>query len=320
MKLASTAISAVALLTAFGMPAAGQDDLSMTYIIWTESSNAAWAPVLRGVEEAAAHAGVNVDVQYGDSDPALQADIMETAVVNDVDCVAASLFVEDAFASPIEALTENGILFLAYNINDPLANANAMHPTFIGQDLEEAGYIIGKRALEQGLIEPGHNVFFPVEYPESTYAQLRFDGVMRAWAEAGITADDITYERLGTTASFEEALPRMVQYLIGHPETDLIVSLGGTPVGVAAQAAEEAGLDVIPNLGFDVNYRIIQSIDAGTTDSIVDQGHYMQGFMPVLSCALWKKYGIVPSSMNTGLAVVDQTNLSYLVEWEGQYR
>lgn len=315
---AGIALAVVAAIPSYSQAKDCPDDpVRITHIIWTESSNAAWAPMIRGVEEAAEYTCADVDIQYGDADPEKQNSIMQAAIANEVDAVTGSLFVSDAFIDSIRQMTEAGILFINNNINDPVANAEAMHPTFVGQDLEEAGYLMGKALIKEYGMKNGDHLFMPVEYPEAAYAQLRHDGVLRAVEEAGL---DVTTERLGTTASFENALPVVTQYLIGHPETDFIISLGGTPGGIAAQAIEEAGLENIPNGTFDINTRVLRAIKEGTTYGTVDQQFYIQGFMPVLWAHLWKQYGIQPSTYYAGNAIVIQSNVHYAEDWSGEYR
>ena len=115
--------------------------------------------------------------------------------------------------------------------------------------------------------------------------------MLRAVAEAGL---EVTTERLGTTASFENALPVVTQYLIGHPETDFVISLGGTPGGIAAQAIEEAGLENIPNGTFDINTRGAPCHQGGQDLRHRGSAVLHPGLMPVLWAHLWKLYGIQP--------------------------
>src|SRR6185312_12424550 len=112
-----------------------------------------------------------------------------------------------------------------------------------------------------------------------------------------------TAETLGTGSGFEEALPKMTQYLLGHRDTKCVISLGGTPTGVAAQAIEQAGLK-IPNGGFDLNKLIIKNLEDGKLVATMDQQPYMQGFLPVMEIANYTRYGLAPFDVNTGLAVV----------------
>ena len=113
-----------------------------------------------------------MDIQYGDADPEKQNSIMQTAIANEVDAVTGSLFVEDAFIDSIRQMTEAGILSSTTISMNPVANGEAMHPTFVGQDLELAGYLMGKAMIKEYGMENGDHIFMPVEYPEAAYASF----------------------------------------------------------------------------------------------------------------------------------------------------
>ena len=85
---AAIALAIVAAIPSYSHAKDCPDDpVRITHIIWTESSNAAWAPMIRGVEEAAEYTCADVDIQYGDADPEKQNSIMQTAIANEVDAV-----------------------------------------------------------------------------------------------------------------------------------------------------------------------------------------------------------------------------------------
>ena len=105
-----------------------------------------------------------------------------------------------------------------------------------------------------------------------------------------------------------------VQYLLGHPETKAIIGLGSTPLTVAPKAIEEAKMQ-IPIGGFDLTLDIIDGIEKGIITATVDQQPYSQGFYAVAQLALYVKYGLYPSDMNTGgLGLVDKTNVAKVKE------
>ena len=67
----------------------------------------------------------------------------------------------------------------------------------------------------------------------------------------------------------------------------------------------------IPLGGFDLTQDIIDGIEKGTITATVDQQPYSQGFYAVAQLALYLKYGLYPSDMNTGgLGLVDKTNVA----------
>jgi simple sugar transport system substrate-binding protein len=291
-----------------------QKPLNITFIIYTEAGNVFWNPALRGVQDAAKAFNANVDIQYADADPVKQNNIIETAIANKVDGIALTIFVPDAFTKNIQKARDAGIGVVAFNIDDPKGAAGSARQAFIGQDLSVAGYTIGKRMVDTFHLGKGDKIFAPVEYPEATYAVKRLEGVKKALDEVGATA-----EAVGTGAGFEEALPKMVQYLIGHPDTKAVISLGGTPTALAPQAISEAKLK-IPSGGFDLNKLLIQGLQSGKIEATLDQQPYNQGYLPVMFLAEYARFGLAPPDVNTGSAIVDKSNVEKVVANTGTYR
>jgi len=118
----------------------------------------------------------------------------------------------------------------------------------------------------------------------------------------------------------EENQNLIAEYLVGNPDTDCIVGLGNVPTSVAPQAAEDAGMDGLPNGGFDVNPRIMENINAGLTTASMDQQPFLQGFLPVMFVALNQRYGVQPSDLNTGVGIVDSSNADVATAYAGTYR
>ena len=92
------------------------------------------------------------------------------------------------------------------------------------------------------------------------------------------------------------------------------------PTSVLPQAAEDAGMEGLPNGGFDVNPRIMENINAGLTTATMDQQPFLQGYLPVMFVALNQRFGIQPSSLNTGVGIVDKTNADLATAYAGTYR
>jgi simple sugar transport system substrate-binding protein len=133
--------------------------------------------------------------------------------------------------------------------------------------------------------------------------------------EVGATTDVV-----GIGFNLADAQTKEVEYLLGHPETKAIVGLGSVPLTVAPNAIQEAGLN-IPLGGFDLTADIIAGIEEGTITATVDQQPYSQGFYAVTQLALYLKYGLYPSDMETGgLGLVDASNVATVKELTGTIR
>jgi len=291
------------------------ESYNFTMIIYGTSGNPFWAKVVSGAKETAAAIGVSVDFQYADNEPEKQNNIIETAIANKVNGIGMIINLDDAYDKTVKAAMDAGIPVVAYNIDDSKGPEGNSRMAFIGQDFKTAGYLITKRLIKKYGINSSDHVVCPVEHPEAVYAEMRFAGVKRALDEVGAS-----YEVLDTAAvSLEDTLNKLTQYLVGHPETDAILAMGGMPMEMAPQAAEEAGMD-IPNAGFDITKTIINNILEGKSLATVDQQPYYQGAYTVMQLYLNNKYGLLPCDINTGGAIIDKGNAAVVLEFADTVR
>ena len=306
-----TAILVVVVPTA----SARQDNFKITLINYTDPSVEFFVPLEQGAKDAAALFGVDMDIQYGNSDPVTQNSLIETAIANKVDGLAVMIQDDTAFDETICNAREAGMAVVSLNVDDSEGAAGNCRMAFMGQDFVATGYLIGQRMITDHGIGAGDLVFAPVEAPEAVYAVQRAEGLKKAMDEVGATT-----EVVGVGFNLADAQTTEVQYLLGHPETKAIVGLGSVPLTVAPAAIGEAGVD-IPIGGFDLTAEIIQGIEDGTITATVDQQPYSQGFYAITQLVLYLKYGLYPSDMDTGgLGLVDASNVAQVKELTGTYR
>jgi simple sugar transport system substrate-binding protein len=307
-------VVSLVLVTATAM-AAPQGQKRITLIIYTSANVEFFAPLVQGANDAAKMAGVNVDIQYGDSNPERQNNLIETAIANKVDGLAVSIPDDNAYDASILEARKAGIPVVSFNVDDSKGAAGNARMAFIGQDFIQTGYLIAKRMIHDYNIKRGDLVFTPVEFPDAVYATLRHEGVQKALDEIGARS-----ELVGTGANPADAQTTEVQYLLGHPETKAMIALGSTPLTVAPKAIQEAGVK-LPLGGFDLTKDIIAGIKNGVIDATVDQQPYSQGFYAVMQLVLYARYGLYPSDMNTGgLGLVDRSNVASVEALTPKYR
>ncbi|WP_138466050.1 substrate-binding domain-containing protein [Poseidonocella sp. HB161398] len=316
--LAGISLSAAIAMAGPAMAADSDNDWSGIDILvlhWSQSSNPFFGPVNAGAEDAAEDQGVRIDIQFGEEDPVVTSNILETAIANGVDAIALGIADDDAYDGILCRAAEAGIVVVSMNIDDSQGREGTCRLAFMGQDFVSAGYVLGQRMIAEHGLGEGDLVFTPVEAPEGTYAVLRHRGVAQAMEEVGATT-----EMLATTNDHGTALNLMTQYLLGHPDTKAVIGLGQTPTSQAGQAIRDAGLD-IPAGGFDISESILADIRDGVLTAAVDQQPYSQGYYAVTQAALAVKYGLFPSEMDTGgMGLVDKANFASAVEWSGRTR
>ena len=291
------------------------EEVDITLVFYSEAGAIFWEPAIKGANEAAEQFNVNLDIQYADVDPVKQNNIIETAIANKVDGIVITIFEDGTFNEAIGKARAAGIGVVVININDTAGTAATNGSLgYVGQDLAASGYLIARTLAKRWGIKAGDHVAAPVEVADLTYAIERYKGVKRALDELGATS-----EMFSSGVVMEQARTSIAQYLIGHPETDAVIAMGGTPTAQAPAAIEDAGMD-IPNGGFDINDTIMHNITAGKTEATIDQQPYYQGFLPILFLANFKRYGLIPGDFNTGLAIVDGSNAEFVSGLSGVYR
>jgi simple sugar transport system substrate-binding protein len=315
-KLVSLLIVLSMVLAFAATTASAQDQpYRITMIIYTGPEVEFFVPVVNGAREAAELWGVDLDVQYGSSDPVTQNNLIETAIANQVDGIAVIIQDDEAFDETVCAATDAGIPVVSFNVDDSEGADGNCRMAFMGQNFVETGYLIGRRMIDEHGLTEGDHVLASVEWCEAVYAVQRHQGLKMALDEEGITS-----ELICTEGNLAEAQTMTVQYLLGHPETNAIVGLGSVNLTVAPAAMREAGMN-IPIGGFDLTADIIEGIEEGTITATVDQQPFSQGFYAITQLVLYLKYGLYPSDMNTGgLGLVDASNVAAVKELTGTVR
>jgi simple sugar transport system substrate-binding protein len=317
MKAKLGTIAAALLLSAslLSTPAFADAKAKITMIIYTAPGLPFFNPLLQGAKDAAAQQDIDLDIQYGNSDQVTQNNLIQTAVANKVAGIAVSIWDDKAFHKNVCDAMSAGIPVVAFNVDNSKGAASSCRQAFIGQDFIDAGYLIGKRLIQEGHIQKGDLVFTPVEFPDAVYATLRHAGVQKALDEVGAKS-----EIVGTGGDLSAVRTTMVQYLIGHPDTKAILALGLQPLIEALPALKAAKMN-LPVAGFDVSSEVLDAIKSGKIIATVDQQPYSQGFYAVTELALEIKYGLFPANIKTGgEGLVDKTNYEPAVKYAGKYR
>jgi simple sugar transport system substrate-binding protein len=287
---------------------------TILFEIQSTPSDSFFVSVVNGAKAAAAIAGLKLQIQYASNDDTTEYTQVNTAMASNVAGIAVSI--PDAGLNKVvcSARAQN-IPVVAFNIDGATGQGASCVQAFVGQDFVHSGELIAQRMISLGQIKPGAHVFCPVETPTEVYAVERYAGVKQALQSIGATC-----EELGVGVDYGPAKSTMVSYLLGHPQTSAIIALGHTPLDQAPAAIKQANRN-IPIGGFDVTSDILQAIKSGTITATVDQQPYIQGFQSVMELALYMKYGISPSNINTSDgALIDKNNVDQVVSLVPNFR
>jgi simple sugar transport system substrate-binding protein len=291
------------------------DKIDVTLIVHCCLGNAFWEPLLKGANEAAEKFGVNLDVQNAEFDPARQVNYIEQAIANKQNAIIPMIAAPEAMTEPLKKARAAGIKVIAANTDHPDGAKSGSREAYIGQDFVAAGELIGNRIVKDGKIAKGDKCLLPGESPEQHHIAARGQGVLNALHAVGAEG-----EILRTGDKPEEALTLIAQYLLANPDTKCVIGLGNTPTGVIPQAVEEAGLEPLPNGGFDTSPAIMKNITDGKTIATVDQQPFWQGFLAVMMASYEVRYGLAPADFNSSNGIIDKSNAEIVAKFAGTYR
>ncbi|MEU4233639.1 substrate-binding domain-containing protein [Nonomuraea sp. NPDC026600] len=305
------AASAAGLQSGLGSRAKNR---KITFLLSQDPGDSFWGTISQGAKDAAQMFNIELNLQTSQGDPSKYNDLIGSAVADKPAAIAVVIDDPKRYTENVCAASKAGISVLAYNITQE-GEVAACTSGFVGQNFEEAGYLLGQRLIAEAKLPRGAKVFTPVEFPEQVYAIQRNAGVQKALDAIGAKT-----EMVATGIDDAGALDKMSQYLLGHKNTAAIVPLGGTPHRNVEAAMSDVGVKV-PVAGFDLSKPVIDGIKSGAILAAADQQPYVQGFQTVAQLALHLDFGLSPATINSGgSGLVDKSNVAVVEQLAGKIR
>jgi simple sugar transport system substrate-binding protein len=234
-----------------------------------------WSVVKRGAEAAAADLGIELVWLGSNNDPGRQVQMIEQAISEGSDGIAASLPSPDQLVGPLQGAVGAGIPVITLNsgLND-YQEIGAL--THVGQTEVIAGNGAGERFNELGATK----VLCGMQEQSNVALEERCEGLAETFDGevvtqfVGLDADQTSQQN-----SIKAAM---------EADTDIDGFMGTGPVIAISglNASEEIGRDAVV-AGFDITPELIDAIEAGTVAFTIDQQQYLQGYVPVLLLFLY---------------------------------
>ncbi len=297
--------------------ALGADRYKFVFICHGGEENVFWAAVYKGMMDAAKRFDVDAVMFRPTTEGNLNQQMahFKAVLVQKPDGIITTIPHPTMFDGVVKQAIDSGIPVLCSNTDDPEGAKGNARLAYIGQDLEVAGYNL---AQSMSKFYPGRgrtHVLIGVEGPGLVWAEQRAKGIIRFLDEYGAT-----YEKLDITMKMDVEQSRILAYLKAHPETNVVLDVGGLGPTAAAKVLKDLGKrpGEIPVGGFDLLPALLSAIKAGYVQQTVDQQPYLQGYIPIMQLYLMKKYGFSAWDVNTGNAIVDQSNVDQVVQLSKQ--
>lgn len=262
------------------------------------------APVKRGVEQAGEDLGVDVDFigpAGGDADQ--QVNQIETLLAQgDIDGLAISASSNDALTPVVNRAVADGVPTVSFNTDNP----DSRQLGFVGQDLRESGRVEAEELIKLLDGKKGKVVVFSVDTGAGWSAD-RFAGF-----EEGMKAAP-GVELVGpvdTGNEPQEAYNKVENTMRANKDAIAIASLDCCSFTAAQRWVSESDrADDMVVVGHDVLPDTVKALKAGVADVTLSQNPYKQGYETVKVLVDALKEGKDIGNVNTGILVVDETNV-----------
>lgn len=263
-------------------------------------------PVKKGMADAATRMGVECTFTgTPGADAKAQAEMVRSAVAMGYDGIALNIIDPKAFDAVVREAMDKGIPVVAFNVDDQ-GTPNA-RLSGVCQDLYKAGRSVGEKAA--AFIPDGSTVLATVHDDGISALEDRLRGEQDA-----LKARNITWKRLVTGQDPQKAAEKIAATLKEDPKIKVVLCTGQADTEGAGLAIERnfAGQGYTA-AGFDLSPEILRLVKAGHIRFTIDQQPYVQGFYPVVQLTLYCRYGLRPSNIDAGAAVISKENVDAVV-------
>ena len=268
-------------------------------------------PVKKGMTDAADLMKVECTFTgTEDADLDEQINLVKQAITTGCDGIALSIVHPTAFNSVVEDAMKAGIAVVAFNVdtNDP----ENRRLSSVCQNLRNAGRILGSHAFEH--IAPNSRVLMTVHSAGISALEDRLQGMREV-----LSAKKITTELIVTGIDAEGAAEKITTELRSQPEIKTVLSTGQADTEGAGLAIERNfAANGLYAAGFDLSTEILRLIRAKIIAFTIDQQPYVQGFYPVVQLTQYCRYGIRPSNIDAGAAMITSHEVEKVLKLTSQ--
>jgi simple sugar transport system substrate-binding protein len=219
----------------------------------------------------------------------------------------------DAVMPLAEEASKAGILMMYQNVDVPKVRAR-FGGGYVGAILEPQGRALAHEAITALGLKKGDRALVITNWGLPGRF-IREGAVADAFAEAGLIVDKMQSID-GMMANPNLLTAPLTAAFLRNPDTKVIVYNGGQVLGAAEIYMKAIGKKPgeVYNIGFDTSAAVIDAFKKGYAQLTSDQQPFLQGYLPILSLCLTKKYGFGPIFVDTGHGIVNQKNYQAVAE------
>jgi simple sugar transport system substrate-binding protein len=301
LKLALGALLAAGLTTGFAEAQGlkSPKDVRIAFVVHGSASDPYWSVVKRGVDDAAALTGANVEYHAPQVfDVVEQARLMEAAIATKPDGIAVSIADADAMRKSVQAALAANIPVVVIDSGEK-QGAEMGTTLYVGTVSEyDSGKKAGERLAKEGILKVvciNHEV-------GNVSLDERCQGL-----NDGLKPSGGGTEVVAVTPDPADVSRRTEAYLSAHPDVQAVFALGATAANPLIPMFRDKELfGKLKLYTFDISPEVLDSVVAGEMGFGMDAQQYLMGYLPVIYLLEQATHGFWPQNNSyTGPLFID---------------
>lgn len=306
-KLLGLIVLVVLLVTALSGVVTSQDDPIRIVFVTHDLGAGIFGPVRTGMEDACRQLGAQCEFLGPQTySPEQQVALLEAAIATNPDGIATTRPIPGVYDDVVQQALDAGILVVAFNTNDPVADATIPVP-FVGQNFTNYG-VEWARAAMAALPDGGK-----IAITNCCLGHYALEERIRSFRETMAAEGGDRYvvlpDVINITTDETVAYGNIEAFYQANPDVNMITGADYYTY-VTAQFIKNNGLQgKLLTGGSDLAPAMVDGLREGYVSFGLGQNPYLQGYYPVVMIYHAIKLGIRPITIDTGTDVVTPENI-----------
>lgn len=221
-----------------------------------------------------------------------------------------------ALSPLVDEAERKGIIVTLQNVDIPDVRTKYTNQGFgyVGQDLYNSGLLVANGVLRKYTPKEGTEaIVFGVNPATEPTRHLRTQGGVDGLTKGKLVVHEIAIPVSVENNADSPAAEKLISdSLIKYPNTKIILIDHGPLTSASPSILKKLGKTPGEYIvaGFDLSTNTVEGIKNGYISLIQDQQPYLQGYLPILQSCLTKKYGFAGLYIDTGVGLIDNSNVN----------
>ena len=263
----------------------------------------------KGARTAAADTGADVTIVGSGWDFPKMVQMFREEIAKKPDAISFMGHPGDAAIQPLATQAKAAGILVDYSNVPPAATLKNVGGGFVGANLRFMGEALAAKSVKDFTLKSGDEAIVIGTFGVPGRSD-REDGAVDVLTKAGVKVTKLNMVPLGDTNGNPNLVtPSLTASIKRATKLKLIVAAGPV-LGNMPSYFNAAGLKpgAVKVSGFDLGATVFAAFKGGFVQLSADQEPFKQGYFPIVSLCMQKKYGLAPSSVDTSSGFVTTDN------------